>query len=115
MTRTPVTLADQGVVIGPEDADELADLLLDASWVIGHLAAVPPAEQACARAPAGPTGCADLAMDLKLAAAALDDAATAGRDNAYLTLLARKAAARRRMARDTPRKGNAPKKGRDNL
>ena|SRR6185437_1248426 len=99
MTRTPVTLADQAVVLGPEDADELTDLLLDASWVIGHLASLPAAEDASATAPAGPGSCADLALDLKLAAAALDDAATAGRDNTYLTMLARHQA---RLARKHP-------------
>jgi len=62
MTRTPVTLADQAVVLGPEDADELTDLLLDASWVIGHLASLPAAEDASATAPAGPGSCADLAL-----------------------------------------------------
>lgn len=92
MTQMPVTLADQAVVMGPEDADELTDLLLDASWVIGHLASLPAAEDASASAPARPCSCADLAMDLKLAAAALDDAATAGRDNTYLAMLARRQA-----------------------
>ena len=84
MTRMPVILADQGVFIGPEDADELADLLTDAAWVIGHLAAVPAAEEACARAPARPGSCTDLAIDLRLAAAGLDEAATAGQDNTYI-------------------------------
>jgi len=84
MARLPVTLADQGVLIEPEDADELTDLLVDAAWVIGHLASLPAAEDACARAPGRPGGCAELAIDLRLAAAALDDAATAGHDNAYI-------------------------------
>ena len=54
MTRPPVTLADQGVFIEPDDADELTDLLTDAAWVIGHLASDPAAEDACARAPGRP-------------------------------------------------------------
>jgi len=93
MARTPAAWADQPVVIDEEDAGELIDLLTDASWVIGHLAGVPAAEQACASAPAGPCGCHDLALDLHLAAAALDDAAAAaGHGNTYMTLLARKKA-----------------------
>jgi len=51
MTRMPVTLADQGIFIEPDDADELTGLLADAAWVIGHLAGHPAAEDACAHAP----------------------------------------------------------------
>jgi hypothetical protein len=83
MSRMPVTLADQPVVLDPEDADELTDLLADAAWVIGHLAGQPAAEDACARAPR-PVSCADLAIDLRLAAAGLDEAATAGQENHYI-------------------------------
>lgn len=90
MTRTPLTQADQPVVIDEQDAGELIDLLTDASWVIGHLAGIPAAEEASATAPAAPCGCRDLALDLHLAAAALDDAAAAGHGNTYLTMLARK-------------------------
>lgn len=90
MTRTPLTQADQPVVIDEDDAGELIDLLADASWVIGHLAGFPAAEEASATAPAIPCGCRDLALDLHLAAAALDDAATASHANTYMTLLARK-------------------------
>ena len=68
MDRMPVTLADQGVFIDPEDADELTDLLADAAWVIGHLAGHPAAEDACACAPARPGSCTELAVDLRLAA-----------------------------------------------
>lgn len=92
MSRMPVTLADQGVLIGPEDADELIDLLADAAWVIGHLAAVPAAEEACARAPARQGSCTELAMDLRLAAAGLDEAATAGQENTYMAAHCRKQA-----------------------
>ncbi|MGO8885329.1 MAG: hypothetical protein ACLQI7_16820 [Streptosporangiaceae bacterium] len=92
MERMPVTLADQGIFIEPEDADELTDLLADAAWVIGHLAAVPAAEEACASAPARQGSCTELAMDLRLAAAGLDEAATAGQENTYLAASARKAA-----------------------
>ena len=92
MTRMPVTLADQGIFIEPEDADELTDLLADAAWVIGCLTGHPAAEQACARAPARQGSCAELAMDLRLAAAGLDEAATAGQENTYLAASVRKAA-----------------------
>ena len=61
MSRMPVTLADQGVFIEPEDADELTDLLADAAWVIGHLTSDPAAEEACACAPARQSNCAELA------------------------------------------------------
>jgi hypothetical protein len=85
MTRLPVTLADQGIFIEPDDADELIDLLAAAAWVIGNLAACPAAEDACAHAPARPGSCTELALDLRLAAAALDEAATAGQENTYIT------------------------------
>ncbi|HUY48362.1 MAG TPA: hypothetical protein VMV92_21975 [Streptosporangiaceae bacterium] len=92
MSRTPVTLADQGIFIEPEDADELTDLLADAAWVIGHLAGQQAAEDACARAPARQGSCAELAMDLRLAAAGLDEAATAGQENHYMAAHCRKQA-----------------------
>lgn len=91
MTRIPVILADQGVFIDPEDADELTDLLVDAAWVIGHLASLPAAEQACTGTPGRQGSCAELAMDLRLAAAALDAAATAGHDNTYISAQVRTA------------------------
>jgi hypothetical protein len=84
MTRLPVTLADQGIVIVPEDADELIDLLGDAAWVIGSLAGLPAAEDASALAPSVPGSCEELAISLRLAAAGLDEAATAGQDNTYI-------------------------------
>lgn len=90
MTRQPVTLADQGIVIEPDDADELTGLLADAAWVIGCLAGDPAAEDASARAPARPGSCEELAIDLRLAAAGLDDAAAAGHDNTYMTAYFRK-------------------------
>jgi hypothetical protein len=89
MSMMPVTLADQGILIDPDDADELIDLLVDAAWVIGHLASVPAAEEACSRAPARQGSCAELAMDLKLAAAGLDEAATAGQENRYMAACGR--------------------------
>lgn len=105
MTRMPVTLADQGIFIDPDDADELVDLLVDAAWVIGHLASLPAAEDACARAPARPASCAELAIDLRLAAAGLDEAATAGQENTYMTAHARKTASPRgKRPRHTPEK-----------
>jgi len=88
----PVTLADQGVFIEPEDADELTDLLADAAWVIGCLAGHPAAEDASARAPARPGSCAELALDLRLAAAGVDEAATAGQENRYMAAHCRKQA-----------------------
>jgi hypothetical protein len=93
MTRAPVTLADQGIFIEPDDADELIDLLADAAWVIGHLAAVPAAEEASACAPTRPASCAELAIDLQMAAAGLDEAAAAGQENTYIGACCRKAAA----------------------
>jgi hypothetical protein len=92
MTRMPVTLADQGIFIEPEDADELTDLLADAAWVIGHLAGHPAAEEASGRAPARQGSCTDLAIDLRLAAAGLDEAATAGQENRYMAAQCRKQA-----------------------
>lgn len=115
MTRLPVTVADQGIFIDPEDADELCDLLSDAAFVIGRLASLPAAEDACARAPARPASCADLALDLNMAAAAIDDAATAGHDNTYMTMLVRKGAAPRETPATRRGKSNTPKKGGDNL
>ena len=93
MTRMPVTLADQGIFVGPDEADELIDLLTSAAWVIGHLAGHPDAEHACAHAPARPGSCEELAIDLRLSAAGLDEAATAGQENTYLTAHAPKAEA----------------------
>src|SRR5712691_11858870 len=84
MGRMPVTLADQGIFIEPDDADELTDLLADAAWVIGCLSGHPAAEDACSRAPTRPGSCADLVIDLRLAAAGLDEAATAGQENQYM-------------------------------
>ncbi len=92
MTRMPVTLADQGIFIEPDDADELTDLLADAAWVIGHLAGHPTAEDACARAPERQGSCEQLALDLRLAAAGQDEAATAGQENRYMAAHCRKQA-----------------------
>jgi hypothetical protein len=89
----PVTLADQGIFIELDDADELIELIADAAWVIGHLAAHPAAEDACARAPARPGSCTELALDLRLAAAGLDEAATAGQENTYMAAHSRKGGA----------------------
>jgi len=88
----PVTLADQGIFIEPGDADELADLLADAAWVIGHLAGQPAAEEASGRAPARQGSCTELAMDLKLAAAGLEEATAAGQENRYMAAHCRKQA-----------------------
>jgi hypothetical protein len=113
MTRMPVTLADQGIFIEPDDADELTDLLADAGWVIGHLAGQPAAEDACARAPARPPG----------RAAEPSSPSTCGwpprawtrpRRPARKTTTTRHTAgnnpARARSARDTPRITDTPRK-----
>ena len=76
--REPVTVADQAVLLEPDDVDELVDMLLDAAAVIGALAGDPGAEAARAEAGAGPqAGCEELAIDLRLAAAGLDEASAA--------------------------------------
>lgn len=76
MTRMPVTIADQGVLLDPEEADDLVDLLLEAAMVIGALAGTPQAEAACTRAVTGGRGsCELLAIDLQLAAADVADQA----------------------------------------
>lgn len=78
MARTPDTIADQGTFISPDDADELIDLLTDAAAVIGALAGAPAAEAALAAGGCGPArDCAELAIDLRLAAARLDEDTTA--------------------------------------
>jgi hypothetical protein len=92
MTRPPVTLADQSVVLEPEDADELTDLLADAAWVIGSLAGQRAAEDAAAAAPGSPDSCEQLAIELRLAAAGLEEAAAAGQHNTYMTGYVRTAA-----------------------
>ena len=78
MTRTPDIIADQGTFISPDDADELIDLLTDAAAVIGGLAGIPAAETALAGSGCDPAAsCSELAVDLRLAAARLDDDTTA--------------------------------------
>jgi hypothetical protein len=78
VARTPGTIADQGTFISPDDADELVDLLADAAAVIGCLAGTPAAETALADGRCGPAvSCAELVIDLRLAAARLDEDTTA--------------------------------------
>ena len=85
MTRSPVTIADQGVFIGPDEADELVDLLLDAAAVIGHLAGHPAAEAALAGDGNGPAqDCAELTLDLRLAASRLDEDTTEQRLRSHI-------------------------------
>ena len=73
--REPVTVADQPVLLEPDDVDELVDMLLDAAAVIGALAGYPAAEDARAGSGNGPqASCEELAVDLRLAAAGLDEA-----------------------------------------
>jgi hypothetical protein len=80
--RIPVTVADQGVFVGPDDVDELVDLLTDAATVIGHLAGHPAAETALAEDGSGPQqDCTELTLDLRLAAARLDEDTTARRND----------------------------------
>ena len=81
MARTPDTIADQGTFISPDDADELIDLLTDAAAVIGALAGTPAAETALAEGGCSPAlDCSELAIDLRLAAAGLDEDTTAAPD-----------------------------------
>jgi hypothetical protein len=72
---TPVTLAGQGVLLEPGEADDLADLLLQAATVLHCLAGAPEAEAAAAEAAAG--GCQELAIGLQLAAAGIAERAEA--------------------------------------
>lgn len=74
----PVTVADQGTFISPEEADDLVDLLMDAATVTGHLAGHPAAEDALAADGSGMRqDCAELTLDLRLAAARIDEDTTA--------------------------------------
>ena len=83
--RKPVTVADQGMFLGPEETDELVELLIDAAAVIGHLAGHPTAEAALAENGTGPQhDCAELTIDLRLAAARLDEDTTAGLINNHI-------------------------------
>lgn len=83
--RTPVTVADQGLFISPDDTDELVELLLDAATVIGHLAGHPAAEAALAGDGTGPAqDCTELTIDLRLAAARLDEDTTAARITGHI-------------------------------
>jgi hypothetical protein len=110
MTRMPVTVADQGLALWPEDVDELVDLLTDAAAVIGALAGAPAAEAALAEAgAAGLDSCTDLAIDLRLAAARLDEETTACQINDHVTKGPGNTRIRSRTSRDTPQKTNTPK------
>jgi len=83
--RHPVTLAEGSVLLGPGEADMLADLLMDAATVIGCLAGHPAAESALAAGGCGPAGdCAELTLDLRVAAAQLDEGTAARRVNALV-------------------------------
>jgi hypothetical protein len=85
MTRMPVTLAGQGMTLWPEEVDELVDLLTDAAAVIGALAG-PAADTALAEAgAAGLDSCTDLVIDMRLAAARLDEDTTIARINDHVT------------------------------
>jgi hypothetical protein len=78
--RVPVTVAEQAVLLDPDEVDELVDLLMDAATVIGHLAGHPAAETALAGDASGPRqDCTELTIDLRLAAARLDEDTTARR------------------------------------
>jgi hypothetical protein len=110
MTRMPVTIADQGVLLDPEEADDLVDLLLEAAMVIGALVGAPEAEAACTQAVTGGRGsCELLAIDLQLAAADIAGQAEASRPPDQ----ERKHKSRNKPAppgntRDTPGKTNTP-------
>lgn len=112
----PVTVADQGVFLGPDEADELIDLLVDAAAVTGAVAGQPDAEDALAGAGASPArDCAELAVDLRLAASLLDADTTAAGNVTAKPATARKSTGPAGNRRDTPGKTNTPKKGRDKL
>lgn len=92
MTRMPGTVADQGAFIGPDEADELVDLLLDAATVTGRLAGHPAAEAALAEDGCGPArDCAELTLDLRLAAARLDEETAGARIRDHIAKKCRKA------------------------
>jgi hypothetical protein len=112
----PVTVADQGVFLGPDDADELIDLLTDAAAVAGAVAGQPAAEAALADTAASPArDCAELAIDLRLAASLLEADTTAAGNVTANAAVARKSAGPSGKNRDTPRKTNTPKRDRDKL
>lgn len=92
MTRMPGTIADQGAFLGPDEVDELVDLLTDAATVTGRLAGHPAAEAALAGDGCGPSGdCAELALDLRLTAARLDEETTVRRITDHIAKNCRKA------------------------
>jgi hypothetical protein len=112
----PVTVADQGVFLGPDEADELIDLLADAAAVTGAVAGQPAAEDALAGAGASPArDCAELAVDLRLAAGLLDADTTAAGNVTAKPVTTRKSTGPAGNHRDTPGRSNTPKKGGDNL
>jgi hypothetical protein len=83
--RLPVTVADQGIFLAPDDADELVDLLTDAAAVTGSLAGSPAAEAALAADGSGQQqDCTELTLDLRLAAARLDEDTTARRISGHI-------------------------------
>lgn len=84
--RYPVTITEGSVLLGPAEADALADLLMDAATVIGHLAGHPAAEAALAADACGPAAdCAELTLDLRVAAGQISDDLTARRLNEQLS------------------------------
>ena len=100
--RIPVTLAERGVFLGPDDADELIDLLTDAATVTGVLAGHPAAEAALAADGTGPArDCAELTIDLRLAAARLDDDTAASPEASHISGHGRKG---EQPARKAPRR-----------
>ena len=115
MTTIPVTLAGQGVLLEPDDADGLVDLLTDAATVIGHLAGHPAAGAAVGWGRHRVGDCAELTVDLRLAAARLDVDAAARLISDQITGTAGKEAMRKGKARGKLRKASAPQKASDNL
>jgi len=106
----PVTVADQGVFLGPDEADELIDLLADAAAVTGAVAGQPAAEAALAGAGASQArDCAELAVDLRLTASLLDADTTAAGNVSAKPAPARKSTGPAGNHRDTPGKTNTPK------
>jgi hypothetical protein len=95
--RYPVTIAEGSVLLGPGEADALADLLMDAATVIGHLAGHPAAEAALAESGCGPAGdCAELTLDLRVAASQIGEDTAARRLNDLVARNCQKYAAQQR-------------------
>jgi hypothetical protein len=103
--RYPVTVAEGSVLLSAGETDALADLLMDAATVIGHLAGHPAAEAALAAGGCGPAAdCAELTLDLRVAAGQLSDDLAARRVNDLLARNRREYAGQNRERQEHARK-----------